>query len=66
MNKLHDLCQKIFTLEKVLSKKRDPVTHKFFIELFSEVGLLSSFFIVSGFFWVFLIDMKCVKKIYRS
>lgn len=43
MNKLHDLCQKIFTLEKVLAKKRDPVTHKFFIEFFSEV---SHFFVI--------------------
>ena len=38
LNKLHDLCQNVFTLEKVLAKKRDPVTHKFFIDDFAENG----------------------------
>ncbi|XP_057297247.1 conserved oligomeric Golgi complex subunit 5-like isoform X1 [Hydractinia symbiolongicarpus] len=38
MNNLYNLCQKIFTLEKVLLKKRDPITHITFIEMFSENG----------------------------
>lgn len=38
MSKIHDLCHKVFLLERVLAKKRDPVTHKFFIESFAENG----------------------------
>jgi len=38
MSQLVELCQKILTLEKVLSKKRDTVSHTTFIEMFSQDG----------------------------
>uniref|UniRef100_T2M2V9 Conserved oligomeric Golgi complex subunit 5 n=1 Tax=Hydra vulgaris TaxID=6087 RepID=T2M2V9_HYDVU len=38
LKKLHEFCQKVYLLEKVLSKKRDPISHTCFIEVFSEEG----------------------------
>ncbi len=38
MNKVYELCEKVFHLEKILAKKKDPVSHICFLENFSQDG----------------------------
>eukprot|EP00794_Sanderia_malayensis_P006112 gene6112-6816_t len=50
MNKLYELCEKFFHLEKVLAKKKDPVSHICFLDMFSENSksvILNNFWVMS-------------------
>lgn len=38
VNKTYGLCEKVYHLEKILAKKKDPVSHVYFLENFSEDG----------------------------
>ena len=38
VNKTYGLCEKVYHLEKILAKKKDPVSHMCFLENFSDDG----------------------------
>ena len=38
VNKMYETCERVFHLEKILAKKKDPVSHTCFLESFSENG----------------------------
>ena len=38
VNKTYEICEKVYHLEKILAKKKDPVSHTCFLESFSENG----------------------------
>ncbi|XP_065066714.1 conserved oligomeric Golgi complex subunit 5-like isoform X2 [Rhopilema esculentum] len=52
VNKTYELCEKVYHLEKVLAKKKDPVSHSYFIENFSEDGRS----IILNNFWTMAIE----------
>ena len=53
VNKAHEVCEKIYHLEKILAKKKDPVSHACFLESFSENGRS----IILNNFWKMAMEM---------
>ena len=53
VNKAHEVCEKIYHLEKILAKKKDPVSHACFLESFSENGRS----IILNNFWKMTMEM---------
>ena len=53
VNKTYEVCEKIYHLEKILAKKKDPVSHVCFLESFSENGRS----VILNNFWKMAMDV---------